>query len=431
MGGTVGTAWTRTAGVLALAALAATAAVPAAVPAATPPADEWSVTSGGWVSGDVTYVSSILEETGGAVDSVLHDGLLYVTTWDSFSIYDVSDPLDPDQLSTRPLGPSLYNEQPQTNGEILLLSRDVQYIPPTEHAREGAELEIWDVSDPADPQPLSTYQARLVDTFVAERDHLWTCVLDCTYAYSAGGTILDLTDPSAPVHAGRWTDVAPHRDNRMHHVGEVAPGIVLTGGLPMYVLDVRDDPTQPVVLGSFEPATSLTPPLVEEPVEVPDRVHNPETLPARSAWPDGLLGRLAIVTTETPLWGSCDERSGDVQTFVTPPVPQGQEPQFEPADRYALHANGTFTDGSPPTNVWGCSAYGLDVHPAFGAQGGSAAVAFFEHGVRVLDVDARGKIRERGGFLPLGGSSARPQWITDDILYVVDLNRGIDILRFG
>lgn len=399
---------------------------------AAPAGEEWTATPGGWVSGSVEYVETIAEEAGGAVDAVLHENLLYVTSWRSFSIYDVSDPSAPDHLHTEPLVASLYNEQPQTNGEILLISRDFQWLfLPTEHARGGGVLDIWDVSDPEDPVLLSTYESRLTAPFRTERDHLWTCILDCSYAYSAGGTILDLRDPANPTHVGRWTDVAPFRDGptRMHHVGEVAPGIVMTGGLPMYVLDVRDDPAAPEVLATFEPETTLVPPLVGEPLNIRS-YKNPETLPARSAWPRGLEGRLAVVSMETPLEGQCNPRAGDVQTFRAVGWEEpDEEPRFLPADRYVLDTNGTYTDGAPPYNVWGCSAYGMQLHPDFGQTGGDAAVAFFEHGVRILGIDKHGHITERGGFVPLGGNSTAPRWLGDGLLYVTDIHRGIDILR--
>ncbi|MBW3657501.1 MAG: hypothetical protein KY457_02610 [Actinobacteria bacterium] len=406
--------------------------------AAAPSSEGWTATPGGWVSGDVEYVGSIPEAAGGAVDAVLHEDLLYVTAWHSFSIYDVSDPTSPDQLSVTPLGPSLFNEQPQTNGEILLISRDAGYTPVTDAdtPREGAVLEIWDVRDPYAPERLAEYHTRMAGRVLpgvplqrTERDHLWTCVLDCTYAYSAFGTILDLRDPANPEYVGRWTDVAPPKQGgRMHHIGEVEPGVLMVGSLPMYVLDAREDPTRPQVLASFHPDTTLAGNLVDP---IPFHYKNPETLPARSAWPGGLTGRLAVVSMETPLEGQCNPRAGDVHVYRAEGWRGTGEPSFERTDRYVLDTNGTYTDGAPPYNVWGCSAYGLDAHPDFGQAGGLAAVAFFEHGVRILAVDARGAISEHGGFVPIGGVSATPRWLSDDLLYVADIHRGIDILRVG
>lgn len=386
----------------------------AMVPSAGQGSEGWTLTPGGWVSGAVEYVRTLDDDVGTAVDAVLHDDHLYVTTWRSFSIYDVADPERPRRLSSTDLGPAVYNEQPQTNGEILLVSRDARYLPPAPGVvppgSGGGALEIYDVRDKEDPRHLATYESVV-------RDHLWACVLDCAYAYSASGTILDLREPSAPRVAGNWAEAAPYRPQRFHHILEVAPGIVMTGSLPMHILDARKDATHPALLASIEPRTT-----------VPGAgVLMPETLPARVSWPGATHGRLSVVTMESPFSGPCNERSGDVQTFLTPGWRDAGT--FTPADSYRIATNGTFVDGRPPHSVLGCSAYGQDAHPSFGNAGGRVAVTFFEHGARILHVDRRGTITEEGGFLPAAGNSAQPRWLSDELLYVVDMHRGIDILR--
>ncbi len=52
------------------------------------------------------------------------------------------------------------------------------------------------------------------------------------------------------------------------------------------------------------------------------------------------------------------------------------------------------------------------------------------HGTRFLDVSPEGKISEKGWFYPMGGSTSAAYWITDQIVYSVDYQRGIDILKF-
>jgi hypothetical protein len=246
----------------------------------------------------------------------------------------------------------------------------------------------------------------------------------CRYAYSAGGTILDLDDPSDPTPIGDWSVNAPFE--AMHHIDEVAPGIVLTGSDPMHLLDARDHPEDPELLATVQPHLT-EPSLISDPATVPNPVANPTSLPARLAWPDALHGRVAMVSMETPFTGPCTDDSGDLQTFLTPGWRDTST--FEPADRYQLTTNGTYTDGAPAYNAFGCSAYGLDVHPGFSQRGGNVGVSFFEHGVRILDVDGHGKITESGGYLPLAGNSTAVVWVTDEILYVVDAHRGIDLLR--
>ena len=380
---------------------------------ATGDSDEWRLTPDGWVSGPVEHVATINEETGTAVDATLHDDHLYVTTWRSFSIYDVSDPANPERLSTTPLGPYMYSEQPQTNGEILLLSNDLQWSPaindvPMVGGVEpvGADLDIYDVRDKSAPKLIGSYQS-------TQRDHLWTCVLDCAYAYSAFGTIVDLSDPANPTPVGDWTQA--QRPRLFHHVTEVEPGVVLTGSVPMLLLDAREDPLRPTVLASTSPETTK-----------PPRGLTPESIPARVRWPRETRDRFALVSMETPFSTQCSDQSGPVLTFDT--TRWDETGTFTPAGRYQITENGTYPDGKSPYNALGCSSYGLAAHPQF-ADGGLAAVSFFEHGTRVLHVDDQGQLHEIGGFLPAGGNATAPVWLSDELLYVVDLHRGIDILR--
>ena len=58
------------------------------------------------------------------------------------------------------------------------------------------------------------------------------------------------------------------------------------------------------------------------------------------------------------------------------------------------------------------------------------AAGWYHSGTRFLDVDAKGKIKEVGWFLPNGGGTSGAYWITDEIVYAVDYTRGIDVLRY-
>jgi hypothetical protein len=45
-------------------------------------ADEtWQPTPGGWVSGDLDWHTTVPLDAGTAIDAVLHDDVLYVTSW--------------------------------------------------------------------------------------------------------------------------------------------------------------------------------------------------------------------------------------------------------------------------------------------------------------------------------------------------------------
>jgi hypothetical protein len=69
-------------------------------------------------------------------------------------------------------------------------------------------------------------------------------------------------------------------------------------------------------------------------------------------------------------------------------------------------------------------------HASF-RNGGLIAISEYEDGVRFLQVGKDGQITEQGYFLSLGSSSSSPKWAgKDDVLYSIDYQRGIDILRW-
>ena len=69
-------------------------------------------------------------------------------------------------------------------------------------------------------------------------------------------------------------------------------------------------------------------------------------------------------------------------------------------------------------------------HPTFKNEG-LVALSEYEDGVRFLQVEKDGTITEQGFFAALGSSSSSPKWApSGDIVYSVDYDRGIDILRW-
>lgn len=367
-------------------------------PAQSSAAPEWTAVPGGWVAGPVEYQTTLPIDAGGGVGATRVGDHLYVTTFRSFSIYDVTDPATPALLSTTPSPAHVFNEQPDTNGKILILTRD---YPDT-------TLEVWDVADKAAP-------AKLADVALPKPDHMWTCVLACRYAYGGRGTIVDLRDPAAPEIVGDWAEGLTIE--AYHAIEEVAPGRVMTGTRPVFYLDGRKSPARPRVL--------VTQPLAESPGSGPG-LASVAPPPAFVDWPGNATDRFALISTETPFSGPCSERSGSIATYDT----RGwrKRHSFKEADRFQITTpTGAYNEGRSPYNAWGCSAYAFDVAPDF-ATSRRVAVAWFENGMRLLDLDARGKLEELGGFIPVGGSTSQPLWVDDSTLYLVDIYRGIDIL---
>jgi hypothetical protein len=234
------------------------------------------------------------------------------------------------------------------------------------------------------------------------RDHTFTCVLRCTWAYGAGGSIIDLSDPAHPSLANRWnTGGAPGFDTT-----EVSSGRVLTATQTIQLLDARKDPVRPKVV-------AVGP--------------NPDNRLIHSLrWPNGGRDRFFLVQGETPFSQRCQANSGAFMTWDTRNYRKSHT--FRMIDEFRV-TNGTITDGNPPANAAGCTTMWFQEHPDFD-NGGLVAAAYFDHGTRFLEVDDRGQISQRGYFLPAGGETIAAYWVTDEIVYAIDTTRGIDILRF-
>jgi LVIVD repeat len=341
--------------------------------------------AGGLSSDNVEYIGTVPLDAGGATGARIVGKYLYVAGVKGFTIYDVSDPLAPAVVSTTVTGAQFPNEDVDTNGSILLVSNE----------QLGGTLQVWDVEDKAAPTKL----AELSDA----RDHTFTCVLRCRWAYGARGSIVDLRDPSSPQVAGYWPGQIPGFG---FDTTEVASGRVLTASRVIHYLDGRKDPARPKVV-----ATGGTP---------------DNRLIHSLRWPRGGRDRFFLVQGESPFSQTCDEGSG---AFMTWDASQWRRTHsFTMIDEFRVD-NGTFVDGNPPANAAGCTTMWFQEHPRF-HNGGWVAAAFFEHGTRFLSVGRDGRVREGGYFTPFGGETIAAYWRNDEIVYAIDITRGIDILRF-
>ncbi len=362
--------------ILATLAVLGTMVLPATAPAAP--------SQGGLASDNVTYVTTIPFDAGGATGARLYGKHLYVGGARGFSIYDVSDPLAPELLSYTPSA-AFPAEDVDTNGEILLFQ--------DQNVRQ--RLQVFDVEDKAAPQQIAEVGGLA--------DHTFTCVFDCRWAYGAKGTILSLRDPSHPEIEGYWPGTTPGFG---FDTTEVSPGMVLTASRYIYLLDGRKDPAHPKTV-----ATGAT---------------SDNRLIHSVRWPNNGKDDFILVQGETPLSRTCNDQSG---AFMTWDASRWRKTHtFSMIDEFRV-VNGTMVDGNPPANALGCTNLWFQEHPDF-RDGGIVAAAFFEHGVRFLSVAGNGKISQVGYFTPFGGETTATYWLTDEIVYSIDLTRGIDILRF-
>jgi hypothetical protein len=370
------------AALLAVGALAAPAvAVPVGQALPTP----------GFASENVEWLGNIPLHADSAGAHLLGDHL-YVTSSTQLSIYDVSTPEVPRLLSTipAPQDPYFAEEDVDTNGEILLISA-------------GGELRVYDVSDKTAPVQVGVLPD--VDP------HTVTCVLECTYAWGSSGEVFDLTDPTTPVQVPGldWNTaqdgfVAP---GQTHDVTEVAPGKVMTSTGVLTLFDLAD-PRAPRIVQQADPEDGRF-------------IHN-------NLWPREATDRWLLVGGETsPLNGdplACDDPESGA--FMTWDTTDWEEEGFTLVDQYRPEANGP-TGGQPLAATY-CSHW-FTTHPDW-ADGGTLAVGWYEHGTRFLDVSKEGQIEEIGFFAPVGTTASAAYWVNEEIVYVLDYTRGLDVLRF-
>ncbi len=326
--------------------------------------------------------------TGARTFKVKGNEYLMVTSWKSFSIYDLKDPLNPTLVGTpTPFGFKFENEDVATNGKIMLFSEELP----------GDVLHVWDIQNLAAPREIAALSGA--------GGHTSSCILDCSYSISSEGYVVDLRRPDQPKKIGMWNDAAGVTG--IHDVTEVSPGIVLTASRPARLLDFRKDPTNPKVLASYEGISKN----VQHSVQ----------------WPNGGKDRFAFMSEEKNFSGRCPENG---PKFIAVDTKGWQRTKkLKDAGTYSLK-NGVYADGGPPVNGLGCSTHWFEAHPSF-KDGGLVALGSYEHGTRFLLTSPKGELKEEGWFVPFGGSTSAAYWITPKIVYAIDYTRGFDILEYN
>ena len=393
---------------LALAALVAPAA-----------AQAQNVGPQGVTSDNVEHIARLPITGDGVGATIVKDQMrMFVTTTQALHVFDISDAESPEEIGSVTLNMQFENEEVPTNGKVLGISSDtyciVPGVPPVVgSAVTGGCLAIYDVSDPANIQLLTTVEGA--------GDHTSACILDCTYMYGDGGTITDLRDPANAQIVGYWNeDLDDELGDGCHAVREVAPGIILGSCQPLLLMSVRPEdggsPLKPVII-----ATGAN--------EDNRFIHS-------SRWPNGARDKFMLAGGEANAQPQCGE---DVSAFMTwdgsnvidstGPAKWRFGSQFTILDEVRPE-NGSYVDGRSPYNGLGCSVHWFMEHPTF-RNGGLVALAEYENGVRFLEISAEGKITEQGYWLPMGGSTSAPHWHPDGkVVYAIDYTRGIDVLRW-
>jgi LVIVD repeat len=344
---------------------------------------------GGLTSDNVEWVDYIPFDFGTASGAKIIGKHMYVTSWRNFSIYDISNPLEPELVKTVPFGFKFENEDVDGNNKIMIFSEELPQ----------PSLHVWDVEDKTNPVEIAVLPGA--------GQHTMSCLQNCKWLYGSDGFIIDLRNPNKPKKLpNKWSDGLVV--GSPHDVNEVGKNRVLTSSDPLLLLNTKN-PAKPKLVAQSTPMGEF--------------IHS-------SKWPQNGKDRFALSTGETWIPGAtarCTDSSGGFATWDSKGYKKTKTLRMVDVFR---PKSGTYVDGSPPSGTtFGCSTHWFEHHPKF-RNGGTVAVTFFNHGTHFMKVSKKGKISDMGWFVPHAGNSAAVEWLTDRLVYAIDLQKGFDILKW-
>ena len=413
-------------------------------------------------SDNVRYLANFPESSGISGDFSLATEHFYVSSLDTLSVFDISNPRTPELVGTLPNfvfenEAMNYGQQGSGRGleQFIMVGADLVQASPgdIEHVNvDEAELIIVDVSDPKKPFIRSRVKA-------TSSTHTVTCIgrTNCNYAYSAGNkqdssakkghfSIFDLRNLDKPKEIDSNPDRAGIQGFRSpalaptpvftrgagHKWNFVGDGIAYhTGSGGTAAFDVSR-PWRPRLLTSTN-AKAGTP---EESTPWNNFIHHNSWQPHVFSYkpnsrPSMKNGNVLLVTEEDYEQPDCSA-AGSFQTWKIDRF-RGAD-SITPLDRVELTDLGGAAEGITPADGF-CSAHWFDYH-----QSGIVAVAYYKGGVRLLDVRDPRDIKPFG-FVQGGGETWDAYWVPKrddqqratrkktDIFYSVDLVRGLDVYK--
>jgi hypothetical protein len=343
----------------------------------------------GAVASDNVELVGIIPDPG-AIGGKIRGDILYATALGGLRIYDLSQGDLPQLLGTFAL-PTYQNEDIDTNGSIALMSSDFLLGVPN-------ILTIVDVTTPAQPQHLSTLQVPAA--------HTASCIRNCEYAWLGGDSgrvhVVDLRNPNFPTLAGSFAVPGLVHDVQTDHEGIAW----ISTGAGVFAFDSSTNPvapTQVLELRNKAPGAFENDFIIHNTLRMGDQI-------------------LVVEEDWDPLSNGRCTNDGAFQTGRV--FREDGALKVEKQDRFSL-GRGDLTQGQTdrlPTAPVSCSAH------YFGARAdGIVAVAWYEQGMRLLDVSDPTDIRQIGYHLPVGETITT--LIRGDLVYAFDTVRGLEVLR--
>jgi hypothetical protein len=328
------------------------------------------------------------------------------------SVIDVRDPKNPRQLAELSMPPGTHSHKVRVANGLMVVNHEAAGEPPADW-RGG--FGVYDVSDPAKPREITRWQT--VGTGMHRYD------FDGRYLYGSPtfegyqGNIMgifDLKDPARPQEVGRWwmpgqwigggeTPSWKGTAHRCHHplrMGDRLYTSYWQGGF--VILDIADMSKPKLVSG-----LDWSPPF-------PCPTHSAVPVPFE------IGGRKILVVADEDVF----------HLFAGPPaflwlVDVTMEERPVPFATFQIDA----LDGSPQPSATACH------QPIEKITGTEIPVAWFAHGMRIIDIGRPHTPREVAHFLPDPAPGAKRVQSNDvfvddhGLIFLLDRVRGFHILE--
>jgi hypothetical protein len=363
---------------------------------------------------------------------------MFVSTVHGLYSYDVSDPSVPIPLGALPMY-IWENEDMDVDveRELILISRDPRgFTSPAVNGFPYGALHVIDVSDPS-----AMVQ---VGFTLLPAGHTSTCINACRFVWTAGPApavtdpddwggrpvfATDLTDPANPVTCPEPIDL--HRNDGAtdyaHDVQVDARGIAWVsgdGGVRGYWTTGRH---RNPLTGRVELATGCAPipfagggtPESATPSRFMHNAWRNTAMRAAKGAPKGTV----LYATEESITSDC-ETSGRFATYDLRGSFGGQGWRDIARTKFRMKVLDTWTPEGQEGSSGCASAHYFDDR-----GDGLLAYAFYEQGVRFLDASNPRDIRQLGWWRPADSNTWAAYW-HDGLVFVADLTRGVDVLRF-
>ena len=473
---------------LLLTVLLAVLALPAAASAQTPEGNVPGVSSP-----NIDFVTSRPGTT--AISGVFSPSapFFYVSGLDSLTVFDVKNPANP--VPVGKLVNAIFENEAMTMGErrlpdgkiqrFLLVGNDAAEVAVDSGGVSrgrigGRQLTIVDVTDPANPRVVGmtpdpgTLLGQPVlpgansKGAVTTSTHTVACVTaNCEYAYTAGQgvdpdgngplkpvgkvSIIDLRDLTKPVEVKTVTSPAAGPNpvfpgGSGHHWSIDGAGIGThtgSGGIAMF--DVSD-PLNPRILEASD-ANGIKTPYNDF---ILHNAQRPNPLAFAPGQPANVANGNVLLVTEEDYASEGDEvecdKAGTFQTWEIKSLDPGPfaaaNPLLEPGKGTIAPLdiiNAPLEGGGGTSTPIGafCSAHWFDYH-----QSGIVAQAYYQQGLRLIDVRNPRDLKQFGFFTGTAGETWDAYWapqrdrngaaipgLKTNLVYTVDAVRGVEVFR--